>query len=67
MTTSVFPTLLWLGYDVVRTAQWSNVTQRSVSGKKTRIGYWNYPLWRWEIKFDFLRGAKKSDRLAAQA
>jgi uncharacterized protein (TIGR02217 family) len=55
MSTQVLPALAGLGFDVVRQPRWSNSTQRSVSGKTTRIAYWNYPLWTWTLKFDFLR------------
>jgi uncharacterized protein (TIGR02217 family) len=56
MSTQVFPTLTGLGFDVVRTPRWNNTTQRAVSGKTVRVAYWSYPIWTWELKFEFLRG-----------
>jgi uncharacterized protein (TIGR02217 family) len=55
MSSQVFPTLKGLGFDVVRTAIWSNAIQTNVSGKETRIGYWTYPRYQWDLMFDFLR------------
>ncbi len=55
MSTSVFPTLAGLGFDVIRTPIWSNTIQESVSGKETAIGNWSYPKWQWELTFDVLR------------
>ena len=55
MSTAVLPSLVGLGFDVVRTPIWSINIQTSVSGKDTAIGYWSYPKWQWELTYDVLR------------
>src|SRR6476620_7951568 len=55
MSTQVFPSLVGLGWDVVRTPMWSADITRSVSGKEVRVNYWTYPLYKWELVYDFLR------------
>lgn len=55
MSNQVFPSLIGLGFNVVRSPRWSNSMLRSVSGKTTRVSYWSYPIWTWTLTFDFLR------------
>ncbi len=56
MSTAVFPSLIGLGWDIVRKVLWDNDSiLTSVSGKETRIGYWTYPKYRWELSFEFLQ------------
>ena len=55
MSTAVFPSLLGLSYGIVRTPVWSTDVQRNVSGITTRIAYWSYPIWQWQLSFEFLR------------
>jgi uncharacterized protein (TIGR02217 family) len=55
MSTSVFPTLKGLGWDVVRTPIWSNNVNEAVSGFETAIAFWTYPRWKWQLTFNFLR------------
>jgi uncharacterized protein (TIGR02217 family) len=57
MSTSVFPTLVGLGWDVVRTASWEGGARvvTAVSGKETAIAYQANPRWLWELTFDLLR------------
>lgn len=57
MSTTVFPTLTGLGWDVVRTPVWDTVRKRSMSGKETRIAYTTYPQWEWSLRYEFLRTA----------
>lgn len=56
MSSSVFPVLVGLAFDVGRTPVWSNIVQQSVSGKETRIGLWSAPRWQYELTYDVLRG-----------
>ena len=47
--------MIGLGFEVIRQPRWSNTTIRSVSGKTTRLAYWNYPIWTWALKYEMLR------------
>jgi uncharacterized protein (TIGR02217 family) len=51
----IFPTLMGLGFNVVKRPKGSVEKQASVSGFETRIGYWSYPMYEWDLTFDFLR------------
>lgn len=55
MSNAVFPALPGLIYPVTKTPMWRTKVQESTSGKETRIGYWSYPRWKYEIGFDVLR------------
>jgi hypothetical protein len=55
MAPPVFPVLAGLAYPVRRTAVWSTVKHDALSGKKTRFPLWTYPIWRFELPFNFLR------------
>jgi hypothetical protein len=51
----VFPELVGLGWDVLRTPQWSTNVQSALSGKTSTVGKRLYPLIRWEVAFNLLR------------
>ncbi len=59
------PSLLGLGYSVVRRSKGSTSIQEHVSGREVRVGYWTYPMYEWELTFnvlrDFERGAVPSE------
>jgi uncharacterized protein (TIGR02217 family) len=56
MTLLVFPPFSKnLGYDWVKRLKNSNSVQPHVSGREVRIGYWEFPLWEWDLIFDVLR------------
>src|SRR5579875_1711002 len=55
MSTQIFPSLLGLGWGCKRTPLWKTRVQEVVSGKETRVAYWSFPRWQWELTFDFLR------------
>ena len=55
MSTAILPSLVGLGFDVVRTPQWDTVVQESLSGKETRIARQTYPRWKWELSYNILR------------
>lgn len=54
MSTSVLPTLKGLGWPVVRTAMWNTGVQRSISGKRTAVAFQAYPLYQWELTYNYL-------------
>jgi uncharacterized protein (TIGR02217 family) len=57
MSTQVFPTLVGLTFGVERTHKWSNTIMESVSGKETRVAYWNAASYTWTLNFEFLRSS----------
>lgn len=55
MTYAVYPsTLVGLGFDVVKTPEWNNIVQRSMSGKETGIRFWSYPIYNFTLTYDIL-------------
>jgi len=56
LTTSAFPSLPGITWPVIRSPIWQTRGQQSVSGKKINIADWSFPMWRWELTYNFLRG-----------
>lgn len=54
MSTSVFPSLVGLGYDVVRTPIWKTTVQENLSGKEVRVALMTYPRYQWDLTFNRL-------------
>lgn len=57
MSTQVFPSLAGLGFPWVRRPIWSTLKQRSVSGKRSALALFSYPLYEWEMTYEFLRSS----------
>jgi len=55
MSTSVLPSLVGLGFDVVRTPVWDTTVQQAINGMETRIARQTYPRWKWELSYTVLR------------
>lgn len=55
MTLRLFPALPGIVYPVKRTPMWSTDKQRSVSGKVTTLARWSYPMYGFELGYEFLR------------
>ncbi len=55
MALMLFPALPGLTYPVKKTPTWSTDVQQSVSGKKTTLARWSYPLYTIEVGYEFLR------------
>lgn len=55
MSSFVLPALAGIGWDIVRKPMWKTQIQTAVSGKETRMAYWSYPRYTWEITYNFLR------------
>ncbi|MEI6730819.1 MAG: DUF2460 domain-containing protein [Pseudomonadota bacterium] len=55
MSTAILPSLVGLGFDVVRTPKWDTRIQQSISGKETRIAMQSYPRWQWDLTYNILR------------
>ncbi len=63
MTTPILPTLPGLTWDITRGDEWSTTVQAARSGKETRIGNWTYPIYHWELVYDFLRADPSAPEL----
>jgi len=57
MSSSVFPTLPGMTFDIKKRPQFSTIIQRTASGKEIRSALMSYPLWQFEIGFDVLRSS----------
>lgn len=57
MSTQVFPSLPGLTFDIERQIQFNNQVMEAVSGKETRIAYWNAARYQWTLTFEFLRAS----------
>jgi uncharacterized protein (TIGR02217 family) len=55
MSTATLPSLVGLGFDVVRTPVWDTIVQQAISGKETRIAKQTYPCWKWDLTYNVLR------------
>ncbi len=55
MTLRLFPSLPGIVYPVKRSPLWSTDVQTSVSGKKTTLPHWSYPVYAFEVGYEFLR------------
>lgn len=55
MSNAVFPSLIGLTYPVKKTPIWSTKIQPSTSGKETRLSFWSYPIYEFELSYDMLR------------
>ena len=43
-----------LTWKITRTPQWDTLAQRMSSGKEFRLSYYQYPLWKWELEYNYL-------------
>ena len=57
MSTAILPSLIGLGFDVVRTPVWDTIIQQSLSGKETRTARQSAPRWQWELSYNVLRSS----------
>lgn len=55
MSPPVFPALIGLGWPVARVQSWRAAKQEAISGKRTRLNLYQYPVYNYELKFNFLR------------
>ena len=55
MSNAVFPKLVGLGWGCNPVPTWSTVVQRSKNGATTRLMNDPYPLWTFELSYEFLR------------
>jgi len=57
MTIPTFPTLSGLEYPVKRSPLWSSIPQQAISGVKTVLQLFTYPLYKWSLSFSYLGSA----------
>lgn len=55
MTLRLFPALPGLTYPVKKTPVWNTDVQMSISGKKSTLARWSYPIYAIEVGYEFLR------------
>lgn len=55
MSNSIYPALPGLMYPVVKTPQWNTKILKSVSGKEIRASYYQYPLFKFSLQYEFMR------------
>ena len=55
MSNLVFPRLPGISIERTRSPYWDSKVQRSVSGKSVGFTAYTYPLWKYKLKFEFLR------------
>lgn len=55
MSNAIFPTLPGLTWGVTKTPTWSTAIQRARSGVELRGAYYQRPIWKFGLSFEFLR------------
>jgi uncharacterized protein (TIGR02217 family) len=55
MPPPTFPVLPGMDIDIIKRPKWSTGRAVAASGRDVRVAYWSYPLWEWELNFEFLR------------
>lgn len=63
MSNDVFPTLPGLKWGAVKQPIFSTKKLSAASGRSTRGSFWSYPLWKFTLSYEFLRGANGFDEL----
>ena len=51
---AIFPVLPGLAYSVIKRPSFFNASAASISGREIRVAYAQYPLWEWDLTFDYL-------------
>lgn len=54
MTSIVFPTLAGLTFDIIKRPRFSTKADKSVGGQSTRTPFFPYPVWEYELAYDYL-------------
>lgn len=57
MSLAIFPSLPGITFPVKRGVVWSSTKHESLSGKRVRVSYFSYPIYNYEVAFNFLRTA----------
>lgn len=64
MSNLVFPALPGISIERSRSPYWDSKVQRSVSGKAVGFTAYTYPLWKYKLKFEFLRAGSQAEMQA---
>lgn len=59
MSTEIFPELIGLTWDIKRRPIFNNVVQDHLSGKETRLAFWDRPKWEFELSYEYLPNIPK--------
>ena len=62
-TPAIFPTLIGLGFSVIKRPVFYNASAKSGSGWSVRVGYASAPTWEWDLTYDVLADASGSSDL----
>lgn len=57
MAPPVFPSLPGITYPVKRSVKWAATQHDALSGKRVRTTYYSFPIYQYEVAFNFLRTA----------
>jgi Conserved hypothetical protein 2217 (DUF2460). len=60
MSTEIFPELIGLTFDIKRRPQFNTKVQDHISGKETRLSFWERPKWQFEMSYDYLPNIPKA-------
>jgi uncharacterized protein (TIGR02217 family) len=63
MPPPTYPTLAGQSIDIIKRPKWSNSRAVAASGRDVRIALWSYPLWEWELNYEFLRDTTSPSEL----
>lgn len=58
MSDAIFPSVPGLTWELTASPTWSTEVQRSKNGATTRLGSDPYPLWKFELNYEFLRDSR---------
>lgn len=61
MSSSLFPTLIGLGFPVNRETQWSTDIQGAISGNENRLAYYTYPRYTYTLDVNVLQANSIQD------
>jgi uncharacterized protein (TIGR02217 family) len=55
MSNAIFPTLPGIKWDIQKTPKWNTTISKHTSGREARVSNYAYPLWSWDMQYEFLR------------
>jgi uncharacterized protein (TIGR02217 family) len=62
---ATYPTLVGLGFSVMKSPLWSTGTGKPASGRDIRVGYWGVNKWKWELTYEYLPDAQLNGTTAS--
>lgn len=61
MSNAIFPVLSGQGWNTIKTPMWSTKIQTSRSGRELRLAYYNIPIYKFSLTYEFLRAGTKTE------